>query len=261
MQHTSAIINGLSAEAAALSKLNHQPLKGQLRELLANRLLSKLLTIQYGIGSGIIVNQLGMQSPQTDIVIYDRRILPPFIEEQKIGLYPAECVLATIEVKSRVTRATIQKYAKEARKLYEQIYNPECSHYRDYHILRPFCCLFGFDGTNVCNRAEDAQVYEWMVNNAKPLFGVCVLNKFSWLHVTQQQGALTRARDGNEETKAFIAPLLDNIRTYAQRRYSHFTGGNDFQEIGPEGKRNYFKGHTDWFSIYTRNQNWREGEF
>ena len=86
MQHTSAIIKGLIGEADALKKLNHKSLKGQLRELLATRLLAKLLTIQFGIGSGVIINQLGMQSPQTDIIIYDRRILPPFIEEQRIGL-------------------------------------------------------------------------------------------------------------------------------------------------------------------------------
>ena len=244
MQHTSAIIKGLIGEADALKKLNHKSLKGQLRELLATRLLAKLLTIQFGIGSGVIINQLGMQSPQTDIIIYDRRILPPFIEEQRIGLYPAECVLATIEVKSQVTKAIIGKYAKSAQVSHDQLYDPLCSHYRDYDKIRPFCCLFGFNDNDICKGlGENEKIYDWMMKNAKPLFGVCVLNKFSWLNVMRTQGALTLARDDNEETKAFMAPLLDNIRTHSQKNYSLFIG------------------HNDWFSIYTRNQNWTASKF
>lgn len=244
MQHTSAIIKGLISEAEALTKLDHKALKGQLRELFASRLLAKFLTVQYGIGSGVILNQLGRQSKQIDIIVYDRRILPPFIEEQKIGLYPAECVLATIEVRSMVTKGVIREYAESAKAIHEQLYNPLCSHYRDYNILRPLCSLFGFYDDDICKGFEENQIYDWMMNNAKPLFGVCVLNKFSWLNIMRQQGALTLFRDDNAETKAFIAPLLDNIRTISQKRYSHITGR-----------------HNDWFSIYTRDQTWQEGEF
>ncbi len=244
MQHTSAIIKGLISEAQALTKLDHKALKGQLRELFASRLLAKFLTVQYGIGSGIILNQLGMQSKQIDIIIYDRRILPPFIEEQKIALYPAECVLATIEVRSKVTKKVIREYAEFAKSIHEELYEPICSHYRDYDLLRPLCSLFGFYGSDICKGLEENQIYDWMMNNAKPLFGVCVLNKFSWLNIMREQGALTLFRDNNEETKAFIAPLLDNIRTISERRHSHI-----------------IERHNDWFSIYIRDQGWQEGEF
>jgi hypothetical protein len=40
----------------------------------------------------------------------------------------------------------------------------------------------------------------------------------------------------NEETKAFVAVLLDNIRTYSQKRYLSLAR------------------HVDWLSIYTRDQ-------
>jgi len=117
--------------------------------------------------------------------------------------------------------------------------------YERYDKLRPLCSLFGFKDNDICKELENNnQIYDWMMNNAKPLFGVCVLNKFSWLNVMRQQGALKRFRDDNAETKAFIAPLLDNIRTISQIRYSHVS----------------FR-HNDWFSIYTRDQGWQEGEF
>ena len=83
-----------------------------------------------------------------------------------------------------------------------------------------------------------------MMNNAKPLFAVCILNKISWLHVMRPEGALQKVGADNAETKAFIAPLLDNIRTISEVRLSYIT-----------------KRHNDWFSIYTRKQTWREGEF
>ena len=74
------------------------------------------------------------------------------------------------------------------------------------------------------------------MNNAKPLFGVCLINKFSWLNIMKREGALHMVNENNEETKAFIAILLDNIRTLSQRRYLSLVG------------------HNDWLSIYIRDQ-------
>jgi len=108
-QHTSEIIKGFIGEVEALKNLTHPTLKGQLRELFTSKILSKFLTSQFGIGTGLIINQSGEQSKQIDIVIYDKRILPPFIEERKLGIYPAESVLAVIEVRSWIYKKTIKK--------------------------------------------------------------------------------------------------------------------------------------------------------
>jgi hypothetical protein len=162
--------------------------------------------------------------------------LPPFIEEQKIGVYPAECVLAVIEVRSWISKETIREYSKSASELFEEIYNPASSLYRDYSQMRPFYSLVGFFDRGIFRNKGKEEILQWMMNNAKPLFGVCLVNKFSWLNVVRTEGSLKMVDENNEETKAFVAVLLDNIRTASQRRYLSLSG------------------HTDWLGIYTRDQ-------
>lgn len=236
-KHTSAIIKGLISEANALRNLDQKTLKGRLRELFTARIVSKFLTSQFGMGTGVIINQKGEQSKQLDIIIYDRRILPPFIEEQKIGVYPAECVLAVIEIRSWISKRVIQEYSGSAVKLYGEIYNPDSSLYRDYSKLRPLYALVGFYDKGIFKNETHEEILQWMMNNAKPLFGVCLVNKLSWLNVVRPEGSLKIVDKYNEETKAFVAVLLDNIRTFSQIRYLYL-----------------LRKHVDWLGIYTRDQ-------
>ena len=235
-QHTSAIIKGFIAEAEAVENLHHKSEKGRLRELFTSKILSKFLTDQFGIGTGVIINQKGEQGEEIDIIVYDNRILPPFIEEQKVGIYPAECVLGCIQVRSRIDKNTIQKYAKSARRLYDTVYNPRSSIYHDYDKMRPFYGLVGFYGRGVFGKMNEEEILKWMMDNANPLLGVCLVNRFSWLNVVRPQGSLKMVDEYNEETKAFVAVFLDNIRTYSQKRYLSLAS------------------HLDWLSVYTRDQ-------
>jgi len=249
-QHTSTLIKNLIAEANALKDLKQTTLKGQLRELLTSKIFDKFLTSQFGTGSGVIINQKGEQSAEMDIIIYDRRILPPFIEKRKKGVYPAECVLAVIQVRSWVSKTTIREYADLAKKFYEKIYHPH-SVLRWYRPMLerggwlPLYSLIGFKHRGIFRREKNREeIITWMADNAKPLFGVCIINKLSWLDVmkkTKGRGSLalineSNNKETNEETKAFIMVLLDNIRTLSQIRYLTLIQ------------------HADWLGIYTRDQ-------
>jgi len=233
----SAIIKGCIKEVDALKSLDQLTLKGRLRELFTSRILSKFLTSQFGMGTGVIINQRGEQSKEIDIIIYDRRILPPFIEEQKIGVYPAESVLAVVEARSWISKQDIKEYSDSATKLYDEIYNPASSIYRDLPALIPLYNLVGFYDKGIFKNWSQKKILRWMMNNAKPLFGVCLVNKFSWLSVVRREGVLHWVNEVNEETKAFVAILLDNIRTLSQKRYLSL-----------------LKPHKDWLSIYLRDQ-------
>lgn len=84
-------------------------------------LLRPFLTHDFGLGSGIIVNQKGKESRQTDIIVYDKNIIPPFIKESHIGVYPAESVIVTIEVKSNLRKDSISGTESALRHLYEVV--------------------------------------------------------------------------------------------------------------------------------------------
>ena len=105
--HTTAIIEGIIAQASSLGPVTNPTLKGELRELLIADLFSRFLVPDFGIGSGQIINQKEELSHQIDIIIYDKRILPPFVQYLNLGLYPAEAVIAVIEVKSQLSKSNI----------------------------------------------------------------------------------------------------------------------------------------------------------
>lgn len=93
----------LTARASAL--VNHNGLKGTLREIVVKDLLRPILPADVCIGTGQIVSSHGETSTQVDIVLYDRGILPPVIfdSETETGLVPIESVAYAIEVKSTFT--------------------------------------------------------------------------------------------------------------------------------------------------------------
>jgi len=96
-------VTGALAAANAAATVTHTGVKGLIREVLLRDLFRPLLPADLGVGTGQIATSNGNLSPEVDVVIYDRRILPPVLFENVIGLFPIESVLATVEIKSKLT--------------------------------------------------------------------------------------------------------------------------------------------------------------
>jgi hypothetical protein len=83
--------------------LPHQGEKGGIRERRVVDFLPKYLPKKYGIGTGHIVDSNGNFSSQIDIVIYDAVNGTALPIDSYYSVFPAECVYATVEVKSKLT--------------------------------------------------------------------------------------------------------------------------------------------------------------
>ena len=99
--------------ARAVESVHHTGVKGTIREVLIRDLFRPLLPADLGVGTGQIAASDGVLSPQQDVVIYSKDILPPALFEDTIGVFPVESVLATVEVKTTLT-ATELKSAHDA---------------------------------------------------------------------------------------------------------------------------------------------------
>ena len=234
--YASAQIGGLIGKIKASSKLGHRLTKGELRELFLSDLLRPFLTHQFGLGSGIIVNQNGKESRQTDIIVYDKSIIPPFIKESHIGVYPAESVIATIEVKSNLRKTDILETESALMHLYESVYNPKDSIYQDYQELRPLCILIGYYGQGMPDLKSQDEGKEWLDQNTKFLSMICLFGKFSWIKMKKNGWRKSQRTEHNEETKRLIAVFIDNLRTKAFSRTQFL---NQFA-------------HKDWIGAYIR---------
>jgi hypothetical protein len=238
--YASMIVQNLLNKIDSLSSLDHNLTKGELRELFVSDVLSSFLTKQFDVGSGIIVNQKEEQSSQIDIIIYDNRIVPPFIKEQHIGVYPAESVLGVLEIKSNLTYLEIEKTENNYKHLREIIYSNEASIYSDYEFIRPLCAIIGFydGGTKELQNSETGRKWLSKISNLR---GVCLYGKYSWLKFGDEW-MLSANKKNFEETKRFIAVFIDNLRTLSENRMRRLSRTeNEFE-------------HKDWLGIYIRDQ-------
>lgn len=100
--------------------LVHYGLRGRMRELIAQRILRPWFPPYIGCGTGTIIQgsvDETRTATQDDIIIFDRTLMPPILIEEIAaeGVFLNNSVLARIEVKSRLTAAEIEKFAKAAK--------------------------------------------------------------------------------------------------------------------------------------------------
>ena len=96
----------------ATGELKHSGQKGMLREMFLKRVLESILPPHFGVGTGIIVDKWRRQSPQVDLIIFDKRRLPPILEENGHGIYPMDAVLRVIEVKSILDKEGLKQLGR-----------------------------------------------------------------------------------------------------------------------------------------------------
>lgn len=231
---------GMLARADALRSLDHKLLKGELRELFVSDILVPFMPRQFSVGSGIIVNQHGEQSHQTDIIIYDNTVLPPFIAASHLGVYPAECVLATVEVKSELGERELLEAEQAAKRLVDEIVVPDKT---QYHEIKPLCAVFGFRRVACIQLMAQQTGVTWLNSQCPHLSVLAVAREYSWARFATRGIRFQKAEpDCGNEVVRFTSILVDTIMGRARLR----------QDL--ERRNDY---HTDWLSVYLRFQRHR----
>lgn len=91
--------------------------RGTVRETALIKFLKDQLPARFASISGEVVDGDGSQSGQTDVLIYDRLNTQPLVRSGAINILPAEALLATVEVKSRLTKDETVKVVEAIRKM------------------------------------------------------------------------------------------------------------------------------------------------
>jgi len=237
--HTSALIKGLIERTQSIKNLEHKTLKGELREIFISNLIKNFLPSNIEVGSGVIVNQKGDGTDtQIDLIIYDTSFLPPFVKEYNLGIFPAESVLAIVEVRSWLDKGVLKDMDSRALNIFSIVYNRNASLYPEYTLFKPFFTVFGYYSKTEYKEEKKKELRDWIWENCKNIDAICLLNKFSWFNLGREKGKnhLKLKDEFNEETKSFIGLLLDNIVTRTRAR--------DYA----------ISGHRDYYGVYIRDQ-------
>ncbi len=174
--HATALVAGMLAEAKALTTLEHQVTAGTYRELLIGGLLEHFLPSYLSISTGIIVNSMGerhrSQSNQSDIILYDNRVLPPFLKKHNLGLVPVESVVAVIEVKKKLRQRELANAVKAANR----------TNYEICTGLPIALAVFAFEGKGPRGVQGSIQkAGQWLDKNVRSLQFIVVAGAFSAL--------------------------------------------------------------------------------
>jgi hypothetical protein len=111
-----AWIGQFKAEIIRTRNIKHKGTKGMLRESPLADFFSKKLPSVFGVTTGEAVDLDNRSSPQLDVLFYNRMRDFPFVSESAVVL-PAEALLASIEVKSRLDANEARKSVEAARTL------------------------------------------------------------------------------------------------------------------------------------------------
>ncbi len=95
--------------------IRHTGSKGTARENSLAIFLQSQLPDRFCVTTGEAVDSQERRTGQLDVVIYDRNRTVPLLSEESSDVLPAECLLAVIEVKSKLTQDELNKCARAAK--------------------------------------------------------------------------------------------------------------------------------------------------
>lgn len=207
--------------------MKHPGEKGAFREFFIAQLVRPLLPLHYGIGSGVVVDADGQQSRQSDLIIYDRRLLPPILVGGDRGLFPIDSVLAVVEVRSILKRSDYKNLVDAARRLSPRteenanglrIATPGCLQGEDGRpqAKYPLCSLFAY--TSNAKRDEAERLKGKVPGGMYYLRLIGVLDKGVWCF--NETSNVMEHRDVTKEdiSVEYMKLLLDRIEKAADSR-------------------------------------------
>lgn len=87
--------------------LRHPGSKGNQAEDILREFLGERLPDGLSVGKGEIIDHIGNRSKECDVVIYDTQRAPVFFQKDGHCAFPAESVIAVVEVKTRLRKSDI----------------------------------------------------------------------------------------------------------------------------------------------------------
>lgn len=212
----SRVESAINQARVTQSYIEHNGLKGEIIEILIKELFRPLLPADIGVASGQIIDSKGKISKQQDVVIFDQSILPPVLFESKKGLFPVECVLYSIEIKTTLTAKELQTTHDSARKLFELEYlsgneiNPNPDRIRSV--------LFALNSDLTTEGKSEAIRYRELYASDYPYIrAICVAEKEYW-HESNGSWIKHHIHEQFDEILSFIGGIMNTYKSVSRNR-------------------------------------------
>lgn len=207
-----ADIQSIIAESKIVDTVEHKGIKGNIREYGLGRLLSKYLPYDWAISSGQIIDSEGVQSAQTDLILYNKNILPPLMFGDSLGLFPIESCTYAIEVKTTSTATEIQSTIGKFTKL------KQLKDFRGENIIHRVYFAFNSD-LGETTELERYKKYDPHFHTNPAINIICIIGKGYWYYYTvknsegrwQSMWRFYPAQTDNFEVGSLTAGIINTI--------------------------------------------------
>ncbi|HDI51216.1 MAG TPA: hypothetical protein ENF45_01175 [Bacteroidetes bacterium] len=144
-----SVYNKLEADALLFNrKLPHSGMIGTENEMALANLLRDFLPPRFGIElSGIVIDHLGGESKQCDIIIYDANSFPKYFRK----VFPIEIVYGVIEVKTNLTSGESVTAMDNLESLFSLDFHPKLTNFwitqskkKNLKAQPPFGAIFAY---------------------------------------------------------------------------------------------------------------------
>lgn len=216
-------------KARAASVFSHQGVKGSVLEILIGELFKPLLPADIGVGTGQIIDcYKSPMSPQIDIILFDKSILPPVLIDERLGLFPVESVLYTIEVKTTLNATELRAAHQSAKKIYKFGYLPGLTDglgkEKNHPIERVRSVVFALSSDLTGTGMSEAERYRKLYTDEPAhLRAICVAGKEYWYDDGDHWigAAFTEEFD---EVLAFIGGVTNTYKQVSKSRHDPLLG-------------------------------------
>jgi hypothetical protein len=216
-------------QARAAAVFTHQGVKGSVLEILIGGLFEPLLPSDIGVGTGQIIDCYGSpMSGQVDIILYDKSVLPPILVDGRLGVFPIESILYTIEVKTTLSAAELSSSHELAKKIERFGYLPglvdDCGNSKGHPVEKARSVVFALNSDLVGNNLNEAQRYKKIYKeDSAHIRAICVAGREYWYDDGNKWIGLV-GRDGFDEVLAFIGGITNTYKSVGRSRHSPFLG-------------------------------------
>ncbi|MBB5372523.1 DUF6602 domain-containing protein [Acidocella aromatica] len=221
-----AKVKGAIEEARAASTISHPGVKGTVLEILISRLFRPLLPSDIGIGTGQLIEQThGTLSGQIDIILYDKRILPPALYDERTGIFPIESALYAIEVKTCLDVKGIQQAHENALQISKFNLLPGL-HNNDgtpqhHRVERTRYAIFALSSNLNGKRQNEADRYKRIyqgLGEFPHIRAICVAGKEYWYDNSRQWISIQSENDF-DDILSFIGGVINTYQSIAESRH------------------------------------------
>ena len=176
-------IDAFLRESKTADLITHLGLRGEIRESGFGKLISDILPVDWGVGSGKIIDSNNNQSSETDLIIYYKRVFPPIFYKDTKGIFPLESCGFVFEIKTKSSAKEIKSTIERFNKLKKmEIIRPWSDKFPEYNI-KPLRVYFAID----TDLKEDDELIRYKKLDREHKYDpaiqiICIVGKGVWFY-------------------------------------------------------------------------------